>query len=217
VCGEEYPVNQDNPIYQLERQRFLCGREDCCATYWHQLGIKGGGSPTAHLRSRKSDANARLLDGHKVVSQQARSAAKRERQAKIAKLFKRGRTRQEIARELNLKDYTVRIDLSEMGLVARKRNLDRTRALELADTMPWKQAAKKVGISHSQFCQWMKEAGRSPPPKKSSKAHLKTTAFAMYDQGKSWNEICSTIGIATSTFSQWLRARGRTQPNHPAA
>jgi transposase-like protein len=124
---------------------------------------------------------------------------------------------QEIATRLNIKDYTVRDDLTQSGLAERKRNLDRSRAYQLADSgMPWRQAANEAGVSHSQFCKWMRESGRKPPPKK-SKQHLKPQAFALYDKGTSWEEICSTVGIASATLSQWLRSRGRTKANNNAA
>lgn len=145
------------------------------------------------------------------------SAGKQERQHKVAELFRKGLDSPSIAAALNLKDYTIRHDLRELGLVDRARNLDRTQAFELADAgTPWREAATQLSISHSQFCKWMKESGRKPPAKKSSKQHLKPQAFAMHDEGKSWDEICSTIGIASATLSQWLRSRGRTNtPSQP--
>jgi len=147
----------------------------------------------------------------------ARSAAKQERQTSVAELFAQGLDKSAIAAALHVSIHRVRHDFSELGFAPRTRNLDRTRALELADWgMPWKQAAKEAGISHTQFCEWMNQAGRKPPAKK-TKQHLKPQAFAMYDEGKSWDEICSTIGIATATLSQWLRARGRTESTQPAA
>jgi transposase-like protein len=169
---------------------------------------------TRHLQSRTSDANVRQHDGHQVTSMAARTAAKEARQARVAELFGKGLDRNAIAAELDAPAHRIGSDLRELGLTSRTRNLDRTRAYELADAgMPWKRAAVQVGVTHSTFCAWMRESGRKPPAKK-SKHHLKAQAFAMYDEGKSWNEICSTIDIATATLSQWLRARGREESTH---
>lgn len=172
---------------------------------------------TRHLQSKTSDANERKNDGHETTTMAARSVVKQERQAKVAELFSRGLDKKAIAVELGVPLHRVRNDFSVLGLTPRTRNLDRTQALALADLeMPWKQAAKEAGISHSQFCEWMKEAGRTPPPKK-TKHRLKPQAFAMYESGKSWEQICATLGIATATLSQWLRSRGTNEAHTPAA
>jgi DNA invertase Pin-like site-specific DNA recombinase len=147
-----------------------------------------------------------------------RSQAKSDRQARVKELHHSGLDRDAIANQLGITVHTVRNDLSELGLVARTRNLDRTEAYRLADSgMSWPDAAKQCGISYRQYWKWMKESGRNPPPKKTSKHHLKPKAFAMYDAGETWQTICDELDIATCTLSQWLRSRGRTQPTQLAA
>jgi len=216
VCGKEFPIVQPDASYQAERWRGVCS-EECAVDHWQRLGVQGNGSVTAKFRSATSDANARQLDGHEQTTTAAISAATQERRNKVAELFRHGLDKCAIAAALNVPITKVRSDFLILQLTPRTRNLDRTRAYELADAgTPWRQAATQVGISHSQFCQWMKQAGRTPPKRK-SKLHLRPQAFAMYDQGKSWDEICSTIGIASCTLSTWLRSRGRNEAKQPAA
>src|SRR3954470_15723479 len=89
VCGIPFAIVQTDPTYQLERWRGLCS-ETCAVDHWVALGLQGTGSPSAKYRSETSDANARLSDGHTVITTAARLIAKQERQAKVAELFAKG-------------------------------------------------------------------------------------------------------------------------------
>lgn len=208
VCGTLYDVIQPDPIYQMERWKRICS-ESCAADNWHRFRCPGSVSATRHLRAPSSAANTRLGSG---VPTAERLAAVEKRRQQVATLFAEGKSIGEIARLIGVKESPVAYDLKVLGLTRRTRNLDRTRAHELADAgLPWPQAAKEAGVSHTQFCKWMRESGRKPPSRE-NKAHLKPTAFALYDKKTSWAEICNTLGIASATLSQWLRKREVTKP-----
>src|SRR5688500_5518595 len=115
VCSAPLAIIQDDPTYQLERWRGICS-ETCAVDHWQSLGIQGIGSPSVKFRSQTSDANERLNDGHTVTPMAARSAAKQERQAKVAELVAQGLGKPAIAVALEIPIHRVHGESSESRL-----------------------------------------------------------------------------------------------------